>query len=109
MKNSTLKRPRKSRTSNRDEMFSFGAGKPYANNDEFAERGLLFDILSIEFEPGKGFEGRDRWALTVEAKGREPELMTLGSNPKRDEELGRAQAHLKHGGTLKNKRLRRSG
>lgn len=109
MKQTTSKRPRKTRASNRDDTFSFGSGRLYANNDEYAEKGLLFDILSIEFEPGKGYEGRDRWALTLKAKDREPELMTLGSNPKRDEELRRAQAHLKRGGTLKNVRLRRSG
>src|ERR1700684_1174040 len=102
MKNSTSKRSRKSRASNQDETFSFGSGKPYASNDEYAAKGLLFEILSIEFEPGKGYDGRNRGALAVKVKDREPELMTLGSNPKRDQELQRAQAHLTRGGTLKN-------
>ena len=109
MKQTTSKRPRKSHASNQDDEFSFGSGQLYANNDEYAAKGIPFDILSIEFEPGKGFEGRDRWALQISGKDREPELMTLGSNPKRDEELRRAQVHLKRGGTFKNVRLRRSG
>lgn len=109
MKTITPKRPRKSHSSNHSQTFSFGLGRPYANNDEYAEKGVLFDILAIEFEPGKGFEGRDRWALTVEPKDRDPEIMTFGSNPKRDEQLRSAEAHLKRGGAIKNKRLRRSG
>jgi len=109
MKKPTSKRPRKSRASNQGEEFSFGLGKPYANNDEYAEKGLLFDILSIEFEPGKGFEGRDRWALTVKAKDRDPEVLSLNSNPRRDEQLRSAQAHLQRGGKSSNKRLRLSG
>ncbi len=88
--------------------FSFGSGNPYADNAEYAEKALLFDILAIEFEPGRGYEGRDRWALTVKAKDRSAEVLSLGSNEKRDEQLRNAQAHLKRGGCLKNKRLRRS-
>jgi hypothetical protein len=89
--------------------FRFGAGRSYADNDEYAEKALLFEILAIEYEPGQGYEGRDRWALTVKAKDRDPEILTLGANPKRGEQLRNAQAHLKRGGSLKNKRLRRSG
>jgi hypothetical protein len=89
--------------------FRFGAGRAYADNAEYAEKGLLFDILAIEYEPGRGYEGRDRWALTVKTKDRDPEVLTLGANPKRDEQLRGAQAHLKRGGSLKNKRLRRLG
>lgn len=40
---------------------------------------------------------------------RDPEILTLGANPKRDEQLRSAQAHLQRGGSIKNKRLRRSG
>lgn len=106
---------RKSRNSNashnaeQGSSFSFGNGKPYADNEEYASNGLLFDILEIAFERGKGYEGRDRWALTVNCAGREAEILTLGSNPKRDEQLREAQAHLKRGGALKNVRLRQSG
>ena len=56
--------------------------------------------------PVAATNGRDRWALTVKAADRDCEILTLGSNPGRDEELAEAQAHLERGGTITNKRLR---
>ncbi len=109
MKNRTTRNAKTSHTGKRNSEFSFGSGKPYADNEEYASKGLLFDILDIAFETGRGYEGRDRWALTVNCADREPEIMTLGSNPKRDEQLREAQTHLKRGGSLKNVRLRESG
>ena len=53
--------------------------------------------------------GQDRWALTVKVADRDREILSLGCNPKRDEQLAAAQAHLARGGTIKNVRLRRSG
>ena len=82
---------------------------PYADNAEFArQRNLTFEVLAIEREPGRGYDGKDRWALTVKATDRDYEILTLGCNPKRDEELAAAQAHLERGGTITNKRLRLS-
>ncbi len=89
--------------------FSFGSGRSFADNAEYAEKGLAFDVLAIERETGRGFEGKDRWGLTVKAADRDCEILTLGCNPKRDEELAKAQAHLERGGTITNKRLRLSG
>ena len=37
-------------------------GTSYSDNAEFASEGLRFDILEIKYEPGRGYEGRDRWA-----------------------------------------------
>lgn len=92
------------------ENFSFGAGRAFADNSEYASNGLLFDVLAIVRETGRGFEpGKDRWALTVKAADRDSEILTLGCNPGRDEELAAAQAHLERGGTIINKRLRLSG
>jgi hypothetical protein len=121
------------------EKFSFGSGNAYLDNAELASKGLRFDILEIKFDPGqgyqnqdrwlisikfpegepgllslgsnpgRGFDGKDRWALSVKAAGRDCAILTLGCNPKRDEELAAAQAHLDRGGTIANKRLRRSG
>ena len=91
------------------ENFLFGAGRSFADNDEYASKGITFDILAIAFEPGRGFEGRDRWSITVKAADRESEILSLGSNPGRDEELRTAQAHLEKGGAITNKRLRLSG
>lgn len=91
------------------ENFSFGSGHSYADNAEYADKALTFDILAIERETGRGYDGKDRWALTVKAADRDCEILTLGCNPKRDEELAAAQAHLARGGTITNKRLRRSG
>lgn len=90
--------------------FSFGSGRAYADNAEYANKGLAFDVLAIMRETGRGFEpGKDRWALTVKVADRDCEILTLGCNPKRDEELAKAQAHLERGGTITNKRLRLSG
>jgi len=108
MNNRTTRNAKISRQLNGAE-FSFGSGKAYADNEEYASKGLQFDIMEIAFEPGAGYEGRDRWALTVNCADREAEILTLGSNPKRDQQLREAEAHLKRGGSLKNVRLRQSG
>ena len=89
--------------------FSFGSGDSYADNSEYASKNLTFDVLAIVRETGRGFDGKDRWSLSVKATDRDCEILTLGCNPKRDEELAAAQAHLARGGTIVNKRLRRSG
>lgn len=82
----------------------------FADNSEYASKGLTFAVLAIARETGRGFEpGKDRWALTVQVADRDCEILTLGCNPKRDDELAKAQAHLERGGTITNKRLRLSG
>jgi len=91
------------------ENFSLGSGPAYADNDEYASENLTFDIHAIAREPGRGYDGKDRWAIDVKAGDREREILTLGCNPKRDKELAAAQVHLARGGTIVNKRLRRSG
>ena len=91
------------------EKFSFGSGHAYVDNAELAGEGLRFDILEIEFEQGRGFEGRDRWIVTIKIGDREPELISLGSNPGRDQQLREAQAYLARGGKIENVRLRQSG
>ena len=91
------------------EKFSFGSGQTYLDNADLASTGLRFDILEIKFEPGRGFEGHDRWLVTIKVADREPEQLSLGSNPGRDQQLRDAQAHLARGGKIENVRLRQSG
>jgi len=91
------------------ENFSFGSGRLYADNAEYARESLAFDVLEIVREAGRGYDGKDRWAITVKAADRECEILTLGCNPKRDGELSAAREHLARGGAISNKRLRRSG
>jgi hypothetical protein len=86
--------------------FAFRSGRSFADNSEYAEKNLHFDILAISYETGGGYDGKNRWLISVKAEDREPEKLSLGSNPKRDEELRAAQAHLERGGTITNKRLR---
>lgn len=86
--------------------FSFGSSRSFASNEEYAGERLTFDILAMTYEPGRGYEGRDRWAVTVKVADRDPQILSLGSNPGRDEELRAAQAHLERGGAIVNKRLR---
>ncbi len=99
----------KSTVSETVEKFSFGSGHTYLDNAELASTGLRFDILEIKFEPERGFEGRDRWIVTIKTGNREPEQISLGSNPGRDQQLRDAQSHLARGGTIENVRLRQSG
>jgi hypothetical protein len=91
------------------EKFSFGSGHAYADNSEFASKGLRFDILEIKFQAGRGYEGHDRWLVTVKVVDREPEQLSLTSNPGRDQQLRDAQAYLARGGKIENVRLRQSG
>lgn len=91
------------------EKFSFGSGHSFAGNSEYASKGLIFDILAIEFETGRGYDGQNRWLVTVKSADRDSEKLSLTSNPGRDEQLRAAQVHLERGGTIKNVRLRLSG
>ena len=95
----------RSQTASQNDEFSFGSGRVYAKNTEYASKNIRFDILAVEFEPGRGYEGEDRWAVTVKAADRGCEILTLGSNPGRDEDLRKAQAHLGRGGSITNRRL----
>ncbi len=109
MKRNTQSTRGKTAASDTSTNFSFGSGRAYADAAEYASKGLSFDVLAIAREPGRGYDGKDRWALTVKAADRDCEILTLGCNPGRDEELVAAQAHLERGGTITNKRLRLSG
>jgi hypothetical protein len=114
MKPSTSNRPKSTRgnrgVAETSANFSFGSGRSYADAAEYASKGLAFDVFAIAREAGRGYEpGKDRWALTVKVADRDCEILTLGCNPKRDEELVKAQAHLERGGTITDKQLRLSG
>lgn len=74
----------KSSISETVDKFSFGSGLTYLDNADLASSGLRFDILEIKFEPGRGFEGRDRWLVKIKVADGEPEQLSLGSNPGRD-------------------------
>lgn len=108
MKRNTQSTRGKTGVAKTSDNFSFGSGRAYVDNAEVASKGLAFDILAIVREPGRGFDGKDRWSLTVKAADRDCEILTLGCNPKRDEEFAAAQKHLERGGTITNKRLRLS-
>ncbi len=91
--------------------FSFSAGiAPYADKDEYLTKALTFDVVSIEFEEGRGYEGGDRWAVTVEPNdGRGREIVTLGANEKRDAQMRAAQDHIAKRGPIRGVSLKRSG
>ena len=100
--------PRTSQKDNEVEVFSFDSGALFASNEEYASKGITFDILAITFESGKGFEGSDRWSLRVKPQDREVEIMTLGSNPGRDEQMRAAESFIDRKGAISNKRLKKS-
>jgi hypothetical protein len=90
--------------------FSFTAPAPYSDKTELVEKKLTFTILSIEYQQGRGFEGKDRWAVTVAPDdGRGSEVVTLDCNEKRDAELRSAQSAIKRDGPIRSVRLKRSG
>lgn len=90
--------------------FTFGSGTIYADKSEYIEKDLVFTIVSIQHEAGRGFDGDDRWAVSVvPADGRIAEIITFSCNAKRDEQLQAAKAHIKEHGPIKDVRLRKSG
>ncbi len=90
--------------------FVFQSGLPYADKDEYTAKALVFDIKAISFEPNGGFEGQDRWVLRVLCHdGRGEQLLSLGSNAKRDEQLHNAKAFIEKKGPIKNSRLKLAG
>jgi len=99
----------KSTVSETIEKFSFGSGNAYLDNAELASKGLRFDILEIKFDPGQGYQNQDRWLVTIKFPEGEPGLLSLGSNPGRDQQLRDAQAYLARGGKITNVRLRQHG
>jgi hypothetical protein len=101
---------RASTSSNGTTEFSFSAVASYADKDEYVSKNLVFTIKTIEFQEGAGFEGTDRWAVTVAPDdGRPDEIITLQANPKRDDQLKSAKEHIAAHGPLRNVRLTKSG
>ena len=71
------------------------------DNAEFASKGLRFDILEIKFDPGQRLPKPRPLAYYSQIRQiGEPELLSLGSNPGRDQQLRDAQAHLARGGKI---------
>jgi hypothetical protein len=90
--------------------FSFSIGILYADKDECVSKNRIFTIHRINFEQNAGFDGGDRWAVTVSYDdGRESEIITLGSNDRRDAELRAAAVHIERHGPIPNARLVRFG
>jgi hypothetical protein len=90
--------------------FVFSGGAPYADKSEYISKDLAFTVAAITFEPGRGFDGQDRWALTVEPEdNRGQEILTFGCNDKRDDQLKVAQEHISRHGPIVGVRLKRSG
>ena len=110
MPTKTARTERASASSQDDAEFSFSNGVLYADKDEYIDKNLTFTIKQIEFQPGAGFEGADRWAITVAADDDRPdEIITLQSNDRRDAELQAAAAHIEDRGPIRNKKLGKSG
>lgn len=110
MKPDTARGTRASTTSQDATEFSFSTGVLYADKDEYLAKGLIFTIKSIEFQENAGFEGTDRWAVTVSVNdGRHDEIITLQSNEARDAELEAAAAHIAKYGPIRSTQLVKPG
>lgn len=90
-----------------------GAPELYASKDEHIDKGLLFDIKNVEFQRAAGYEGADRWLLTIDTiypNGMTVnEIMSFGVNEKRDEQMRAAIVYIKKNGPVKSCRLAKSG
>ncbi len=105
----TTTKPRR-RASSNGAAFAFSSAIPYADKGELIEKDLAFAVKAIEFQPERGFENQDRWAVTIVPNdGRGEELLTFGSNEKRDAQMKSAQAFVKKHGAIPDVRLRKSG
>jgi hypothetical protein len=90
--------------------FSFAIGTPYADKTEYTEKNLLFKVASIEFEEGRGFDGADRWSVTVQPEdGRGSELLTFSCNDKRDQQMHAALQYINRNGPIHGVRPKRFG
>jgi hypothetical protein len=109
MKTQTARKARENHKAEKTTEFSFSGAPSYADKDEYISKGLIFQTKAFEFQEGRGFEGADRWAVLVALDGRPDEIITLGSNEKRDAQFRNAQEFLKRGIALPRTRLRKSG
>ena len=110
MKADTARARRAPAKSNGSAEFFFATGALYADKDELVSKKLVFTIKAIEFQESRGFEGADRWAITVSVNdGRPDEIITLQSNDERDAELQSAAAHIEDHGPIGNTILVKSG
>ncbi len=101
---------RESTTSHDEVEFSFSSGAEYADKDEYVTKRLVFAITVIEFQEGAGYEGADRWSITVSPEDGQPdEIIELQSNDKRDAQLRAAAEHIAKHGPIVNTRLVKSG
>jgi hypothetical protein len=107
----TAREARISTTAHDEAEFSFSSGgDAYADLDEYIAKGLVFTIKDAAFQPQAGYEGANRWAITVSPDdGRPDEIITLQSNEKRDAELKAAAAHIAKHGPISNTKLVKSG
>jgi hypothetical protein len=93
----------------KDAEFSFSSGALYGDKDEYVAKGLIFTIKAVAFQPTAGYDGADRWAVTVSPDdGRPDEIITLQSNQNRDAELKAAAAHITKHGQIRNTKLVKS-
>lgn len=110
MKTQAPRAERARTTSSNTTEFSFSTGALYADKDEYTSKNLIFTINAIEFQEKRGFEGADRWAVTVSFDdGRPHEIVTLQSNDERDAELRAAATHIENHGPIPNTVLVKSG
>jgi hypothetical protein len=83
---------------------------PYANKAAYAHDRRTFTITALEYQPQAGYNGVDRWAVTVIlADKRTVEIITLPANDKRNSQLRTAQAQIERYGRFANLRLVRAG
>jgi len=91
--------------------FSFSSGlAPYANKEGYVTGNVTFAIVTVEFDPGGGYTGEDRWKVSVMRDDTgEIEIVTLPANTKRDAQLQEAKKHIAAHGVIANVRLVKRG
>jgi len=82
-------------------------GPIYADKDELTAKGTRFDIVSITEEQGAF---GPRWVVSIDREDCDgDELITMGKNERRDQEMQNALTYLAKHKTIPNVRLRKIG
>jgi hypothetical protein len=91
--------------------FSFSTGAVcYADKAAYVANQIVFDLIALEYQAKRGYNGVDRWTATAMLHDKKTiELITLPTNDKRNAQLEAAKQHIEANGPIANLRLAKAG
>lgn len=107
----TSTRAKRKKSGQETASFSFSSGvRRYSNKNELVGGNITFAIVAVEFDPGGGFTGQDRWKATITRDDNGvTEIITLDANEKRNAQLRDAKDHIAANGAIPAARLVKRG